>query len=223
MSVRSDILSWVIRRLHEIDAADPAARHALFDDLRAEVGQGGFGDCPADEALPHLESAIARQEVYWLSQSPTADAPASPLAEPAPAPPPQAPPKWGWRRFLPVPGHPPGPAPGEATGPFADHVYETVPLIVGGRAVECRLSWTHDPACILTAQCEAIGFHFETRAWSFRYATEHLGAILRRGGLVMPVFAFASGAVWTNEARDCETVCIGQGIPAHAFVTAMTP
>jgi hypothetical protein len=80
MSVRSDILSWVIRRLHEIDAADPAARHALFDDLRAEVGQGGFGDCPADEALPHLESAIARQEVYWLSQSPPADAPASPLA-----------------------------------------------------------------------------------------------------------------------------------------------
>ena len=212
MSVRSDILGWVIRRLHEIDAADPAARQALFDDLRAEVGQVGFGDCPAEEALPHLESAIARQEVYWLSQSPPAAAPASPPAKPAPTPPPQAPPKWGWRRFLPVPGHPPGPAPGEATGPFADHVYETVPLFVGGRAVECRLSWTYDPACTLTAQCDDIGFRFETRAYSFRHAVEHLVAVLRRGGLTMPVAALDPAAEWTSPARDEESVRSPQNV-----------
>lgn len=219
MSVRSNILGWVIRRLHEIDAVDPVARQSLFDALRAEVRQGGFDDCPPDEALPHLESAIARQEVYWLSQSPPIEVSVSQSAKPAPPSPPPAP-KWGWRRFLPVPGKPPGPPPGEATGPFADHVYETVPLIAGGRPAECRLSWTYDPACTLTAHCDAIGFRFETRAWSFRHATEHLAAALRRGGLSMPVAAFDPAAEWLSGHRDEESVRLAtNGISYHAFAT----
>lgn len=219
MSVRSEILGWVIRRLDEIDAADTDARQALFETLRAEVGQGGFGRCMPDEALPHLESAIARQDVYWLSQSPPEPSAAKPAKPHAPPPRPPRPPKWGWRRYLPAPKTPPGPPPGEATGPFADHVYETVPLIVNGQAAECRLSWTYDPACTLTADCEAIGFAFETRAFSFRHAAEHLGAVLHRGGLVLPVAAFAPGAVWEGEARDCETVRLGAGGALHhAFV-----
>lgn len=221
MSVRSSILGWVIRRLHEIDAADPGARQALFDALRAEVGQGGFEGCPPDEALPHLESAIARQEVYWMSQSPPAEAPAAESATPAPPSTPPSAPKWGWRRFLPVPKEPPGPPPGEATGPFADHVYETLPLIAGGRPAECRLSWTYDPACTLTASCETIGFRFETRAWSFRHAAEHLAAVLRRGGLSLPVAAFDPAAEWLSGRRDEESVRLGNGETRHAFAVLL--
>lgn len=219
MSVRSDILGWVIRRLHDIDAADPSARQALFDALRAEIGQGGFEGCPPAEALPHLESAIARQEVYWLSQSPPIEAPAARSAKPtSPSPPPAG--KWGWRRFLPVPGTPPGPPPGEATGPFADHVYQTAPLIAGGHPAECRLSWTYDPACTLAAHCDTIGFRFETRAWSFRHAAAHLGAVLRRGGLVMPVAAFDPAAEWLSGQRDEESVRLAtNGVSCHAFAT----
>ena len=220
MSVRSEILGWVIRRLHEIDAADPQARQALFDALRTEVGQGGFGDCPPAEALPHLESAIARQDVYWLSQAPPAGVPAPEASGPMPASTPPPPPEWGWRRFLPVPKHPPGPPPGPADGPFADHVYETVPLIVRGRESVCQVSWAYDPACLLTAHCDVIGFHFETRAYSFRHAVEHLAAVLKRGGLSMPVVGLAPVARWTGEGRDEETVRLTtNGAALHAFET----
>ncbi|HPF22009.1 MAG TPA: hypothetical protein PK417_00940 [Hyphomonas sp.] len=218
MSARSDILGWVIRRLTEVDAADPAARNTLFDSLRADVTRDGFGTLPPEEALPHLESAIARQEVYWLSQQPPGlAAKASPPDVPAPSPSMPSKPVWGWRRFLPVPPRPPGPPPGESTGPFADHVYETVPLLAGRGQAECRLSWAYDPACRLTAHCPDIGFRFETRASSFRHAADHLGAVLRRGGLTLPVAAFAPGAVWADDAPDGETVRIGQSTPVHAF------
>jgi len=217
VSARSDILGWVIRRLTEIDAADPAARQVLFEALRAEVARDGFGGLGPDEARPHLESAIARQEVYWLSQQPAG--PAADLPSAAPVPKPQPPPKpvWGWRRFLPVPARPPGPPPVEATGPFADHVYETVPLIAGKGQAECRLSWAYDPACTLTADCEAIGFRFRTRASGFRHAAEHLHAVLCRGGLILQVAAFAPGAAWADDAPDGETVRIGNGDTVHAF------
>ncbi|MEZ6001646.1 hypothetical protein [Hyphomonas sp.] len=218
MSVRSEILGWVIRRLQEIDAANADARQALFDTLRAEVRLGGFAGCPPDEALPHLESAVARQDVYWMSQAPSAEATALESALPAIASVPPRPAKWGWRRFLPVPKHPPGPEPGEANGPFADHVYETVPLNVGGRKAECRLSWTYDPACTLTAQCDEIGFRFETRAYSFRHAVEHLAAVLRRGGLSLQVAALAPAAEWLGEGRDEESVrLMTNGAVCHAF------
>ena len=220
MSLRSEILGWVIRQLNDIDAADPVARAGLFERLRNDVGANGFSGAAPQEALPHLESAIARQDVYWLSQQP----PVLPAKTPAPArtkPVPPARPGWGWRRWLPVPKMPPGPAPGEAGGPFADHVYETLPLLVGNRSADCQLSWTYDPACTLTAHCAAIGFAFGTRAFSFRHAVEHLQAVLRRGGLVLPAAAFQPGAVWASEARDCETVHVGtQDSPLHAFSIA---
>ena len=218
MSARSEILGWVIRRLDDVDAADPLARQALFDALRREVQQAGFGALAPDEALPHLESAIARQDVYWLGQQPPTASnmpPQTPHARDEGPPPPIV--KWGWRRFLPQRKTPPGPPPGEATGPYADHVYETVPLVVRGQATDCRLSWAYDPACTLTAHCEAIGFAFETRAFSFRHAVEHLGAILHRGGLTLPVAAFSPDAVWATADRDGETVCILPGAPVHAF------
>lgn len=217
MSIRSDILGWVIRRLTETDAADPAARRALFEALRAEVARDGFGAIGPDEAGPHLESAIARQEVYWLSQQPAGSAVEPPPA--APVPKPQLPPTpvWGWRRFLPVPPRPPGPPPGEAAGPFADHVYATVPLIAGRGQAECRLSWAYDPACTLTADCEVIGFRFRTRASSFRHAAGHLRAVLRRGGLTLQVAGFTPGAVWADDVLDGETVRTGIGDAVHAF------
>ena len=219
MSVRSEILGWVIRRLHDIDPGNPVERHALFETLRDEIGQHGFGSLTPDEALPHLESAIARQEVYWLGQAVAAPHMDAPPIRPVPDDvAPASSPKWGWRRFMPVPKTPPGPPPGEATGPYADHVYETVPLIVSGQAAECRLSWTYDPACILTAHCSPIDFTFETRAFSFRHAVEHLGGTLRRRGLLLPVAAFAPSTVWLSEARNEEALLpVGGGATVHAF------
>ena len=219
MSVRSDILGWVIHRLQDIDAADSSARQALFEALRAEVGQAGFGGYPAEDVLPHLESAIAWQDVYWISQVQRIPAPTS-APEPASVLPPSAsrPPSWGWRRILPVPKTPPGPPPGVAEGPFSDHVYETVPLVVSGRTAECQVSWAYDPACRLAAHYDAIGFRFETRAFSFRHAVEHLGAVLRRGGLVLQVAAFVPGADWLSDARDEEAVRLpAGGDTRHAF------
>ncbi|MCA8900124.1 MAG: hypothetical protein KDA53_02630 [Hyphomonas sp.] len=217
MSARSEILGWVIRRLNEIDAADPAARAQLFDALRAEVDRTGFAGLPPAEARPHLDSAIARQEVYWLSQQ-LAGATPAPAPDPVPPSVPPTPrPSWGWRRFLPVPKHPPGPPAGEATGPFADHVYETVPLIVGRGQGACRLSWAYDPACVLTADCPEIGFAFRTRAASFRHAAEHLRQVLARGGLALPVAAFVPGAEWAADVPDGETVRVPSHGLQHAF------
>lgn len=224
MSIRSDILGWVIRRLGEVDAGNPAARQVLFDSLRREVAQSGFGGLRPQEALPHLESAIARQEVYWLGQQPpdpTGGTPRLPTVSGRSRS--SHPPIWGWRRFLPVPRTPPGPAPGKAIGPFADHVYVCAPLIVKGQEVECQLSWSYDPACMLAAQCEAIGFSFETRAFSFRHAVAHLDRVIRRGGLVLRAAAFEPGAIWADEARDCEVVRSGQGDLVHAFAMTLTP
>ncbi|MEZ5953040.1 MAG: hypothetical protein R3C13_01920 [Hyphomonas sp.] len=219
MSARSDILGWVIRRLTDIDAADPKSRQALFSDLREQVAEQGFEGRPPEDALPHLESAIARQDVYWLSQQEPdgSGQPPAPAEKNLPDKTIPKGPKWGWRRFLPVSRTPPGPHPGDAIGPFADHVYETVLLLVKGVETECRLSWTYDPACTLTADCADIGFHFETRAFSFAHAVEHLKTVLTTGGLRMKVSAFMTDATWTTDARDCETVQTGTGATVHAF------
>ena len=66
MSLRSDILGWVIGQLGSIDAADPVARRGLYEALRGQVSrEGAFGAAPTT-ALPHLESAIVRQEMNSL-------------------------------------------------------------------------------------------------------------------------------------------------------------
>jgi len=186
VSLRADILGWVIRRLSEIDAADPVARAALFETLRAETAANGACGAPADLARPHLESAIARQDVYWMTQE--APRPAPPPSAPLPPPPAAAPVPdvWQWPRNLPPIGPPPGPPPGEATGPFADHVYQTVRLSVPGSLQDLHLGWTFDPACSLTAHCPAIGFDFRTRAATFADAAEHLARALHQGGLALP-------------------------------------
>jgi hypothetical protein len=185
VSLRADILGWVIRRLSEIDGADPVARAALFETLRAETAANGACGAPADLARPHLESAIARQDVYWMTQeAPRPAAPAAPLPPP-PASAPQ-PDIWQWPRNLPPIGPPPGPPPGDATGPFADHVYQTVRLAVPGSVQDLHLGWAFDPACSLTAHCPAIGFDFRTRAATFADAAEHLARVLKQGGLDLP-------------------------------------
>ncbi len=186
MSLRSDIIGWVIRRLAEIDAADKGQRTALFDALRTEIGTRGFGGAPAAESLAHLEAAIAMQEVDWLRSSPAPASPApAPPQEPARTPPAAAKP-WKWPRRLTLPTRPPGPAPGEPSGPFADHVYETVTLTVPGGTCTLRLSWAYDPACILTADSPEIGFRFKTRAASFALAVDHLAEVLALAKLELP-------------------------------------
>lgn len=83
-------------------------------------------------------------------------------------------------------GPPAGPASGDETGPFADHVYETLPLAVPGSTQSLQLGWTFDPACILTAHCAAIGFDFRTGAATFADAAEHLARTRQQGGLSLP-------------------------------------
>lgn len=188
MSLRSDILGWVIRRLSEIDAADESLRADLFADLRREVRAHGFAGAAPDDALPHLESAIARQEVHWLREAPQGEPrPPAPALPPAPAKQPPASAKsWQWPKRLSVPDKPPGPAPGEPVGPFADHIYETAPLAIPGGTCELRLSWTYDPACTLTADSPEIGFRFRTRAASFTHAVDHLANVLAVAKLELP-------------------------------------
>lgn len=186
MSLRSDILGWVIRRLAEIDAADEVQRTDLFRTLRNEIISEGFGGAAPAEVLPHFDSAVAIQEVYWLREAPARPAMSRAPAHEAAAPPLKPAKRWRWPKRLSVPGRPPGPAPGEPVGPFADHVYETVLLAVPGGTCELRLSWTYDPACTLTADSPEIGFRFRTRAASFTYAVDHLANVLASAKLELP-------------------------------------
>lgn len=186
MSLRSDILGWVIRRLAEIDAADEIQRTDLFRTLRNEIMSEGFGGAAPAEVLLHFDSAVAIQEVYWLREAPTRPAMSRAPAPEAAAPPPQPAKRWQWPKRLSVPDRPPGPAPGEPVGPFADHVYETVLLAVPGGTCELRLSWTYDPACTLTADSPEIGFRFRTRAASFAHAVDHLASVLAAAKLELP-------------------------------------
>lgn len=185
MSLRSDILGWVIRRLGEIDAADEARRADLFRTLRNEVSSEGFGGAAPADALPHFESAVALQEAYWLREAAARPAPPEATAPKPPRPPKPTKP-WQWPNRLSVPDRPPGPAPGEPVGPFSDHIYETVTLAVPGGSAALNLGWTYDPACVLTANSPDIGFSFRTRAASFTHAVDHLEAVLHRAGLGLP-------------------------------------
>ncbi|MBA3068447.1 MAG: hypothetical protein FP825_08210 [Hyphomonas sp.] len=185
MSARADILGWVIRRLSEIDAADESQRADLFRRLRDEVAAGGFSGAAAADALPHLESAIARQEMHWLRETAanSATAPQAPSLAPTVA---GAKPRWYWPDDLALPAAPPGPAPVAPAGPFSDHVYAFVTLAIPGGTAELNIGWAHDPACVLTATCPEIGFSFRTRAANFTYAVDHLAGVLARGGLDLP-------------------------------------
>jgi hypothetical protein len=186
VSLRSDILGWVIRRLGEIDAADEARRADLFRTLRTEISSEGFGGAAPAEALPHFESAVAIQEAHWLREVPARPAPPPPSPQPKPehGTPPAKP--WVWPARLKTPAKPPGPAPGPATGPFADHLYEIVLVDTPGGPAEFNIGWTFDPACVLTAVCESIGFRFQTRAATFGHAAAHLADVLKLGGLELP-------------------------------------
>ena len=186
MSLRSDIIGWVIRRLAEIDAADQAQRTALFHALKTEIETNGFGAASAAESLIHFEAAVAMQDIVWLRASPPpASAAPAPTQEPASKPPAAAKP-WKWPKRLTLPARPPGPQPGEPSGPYADHVYETVTLTVPGGTCALRLSWAYDPACILTADSPEIGFRFKTRAASFALAVDHLAEVLALAKLELP-------------------------------------
>jgi len=186
VSLRSDILGWVIRRLSEIDAIDDHRRANLFSSLRDEVRAQGFaGTSPAD-ALPHLESAIRRQEAHWLLAAPRESYPeVSDSAEPRPATPQKT--SWKWPKGAKPPKKVPGPAPGEPVGPFSDHVYSIVDLMIPGGTARLTVGWALDPACVLSATCSEIGFRFSTRAADFASAIDHLEAALRSGGLELPV------------------------------------
>lgn len=189
MSLRSDILGWVIGQLGSIDAADPFARRGLYESLRGQVSrEGAFGAAPAT-ALPHLESAIVRQEMNWLRETGrSAELPSHDLSSSREKASKATKPKSGWRwpAGLVIPPDPPGPVPGAACGPFSDHVYETFSLDTPHGAVGLRVSWTFDPACNLAAECREIGFDFRTRAASFAYAVDHLESVLKLGGLSLP-------------------------------------
>ena len=175
MSLRGDILGWVIRRLSETDAADEVLRAELFRALRDEVTANGFGGASAAEALSHFESAVARQEMHWLRE--TADsAPPPPPSPAAPASPVK--PAWKWPEGLALPAEP--------AGPFSDHVYEFVALATPSGKARLRIGWAYDPACLLSAECPEITFSFRTRAANFGYAVDHLAEVLRRGGLELP-------------------------------------
>jgi hypothetical protein len=189
LSLRGDILGWLLRQLGGIDAADPVARGALYDDLRLQVSlEGAFGAAPA-EALAHLESAIARQEMHWLR-----DTGQNALFLPTPSPrvselnaPEQAQQarrhRTQWLKFQ---GKPPGPPPGAAKGPFSDHTYDTFTLSTPAGPLALQVNWMFDPACKLEASCAAIRFRFKTRASSFAHAIGHLEAVLIAGGLALP-------------------------------------
>ncbi|MBY9065650.1 hypothetical protein K1X12_01990 [Hyphomonas sp. WL0036] len=189
MSLRGDILGWVIGQLNGIKATDPAARGALFEALRAQVARdGAFGVGPA-EALPHLESAIARQEIYWLSQEPPAPSPPAPAAKhPAPTLP-SSPPAWRWPAGLKPPRLPPEEVAGEAAGPYSDHIYEDLLLEVPGGSARLSVGWAFDPACSLTATAEEIGFTCQARTVTLSGALDYLEACLRNGGLCLPAEA----------------------------------
>lgn len=185
MSLRSDIIGWVIRRLAEVDAADPAQRAELFRTLRSEIESEGFGGASPAEALPHFESAAAMQEVHWLRETANQTGPSAPPPR-AEKPPPAAAKPWQWPKRIKLPPKPSGPPPGEPIGPFADHVYETVTLAIPGGTTPLNLGWTFDPACILTASAPEIGFAFKTRAASFTHAVDHLAAVLACAKLDLP-------------------------------------
>lgn len=191
MSLRGDILGWVINQLNNIDAADPAARGALFEVLRAQVARdGAFGAGPA-EAQPHLESAIARQEVYWLTQQPPAPSPrAREPKRPAPTLPASQPP-WRWPDSITPPPLPPEEVAGEAAGPYSDHIYEILALAIPGGTARLSVGWAFDPACSLTATAQEIGFTCQVRTVTLSGALDHLAAYLRRGGLNLPADARA--------------------------------
>lgn len=186
MSLRSEIIGWVIQRLHAIDDADPEQRAALFQSLRQEVAEEGFCGSPPDKALPHLESALVRQEMQWLRDAPRTVAVDGPAADSAPVVEVSPPPPWSWPSNMVVPPSPPGPLPGPASGPFSDHCYEFLELPTPGGPAKLRIGWSFDPACVLSASCTAIGFQFRTRAATFADAAEHLRSVLAVGGLVLP-------------------------------------
>ncbi|MFN4025044.1 MAG: hypothetical protein ACK4MQ_09425 [Hyphomonas sp.] len=189
MSLRGEILGWVIGHLDSIDAADPVARHALFGTLRAQVArEGAFGATP-EAALAHLESAIVRQEAYWLRETGQSLELAPPEASsrtdtPAQEERPRT--IWRWPAGLKISHEPPGPPPGEAIGPFSDHEYSEFTLMTPSGPEAFRLNWTFDPACQLAAECERVGFQFRTRASNLGYAIGHLEAVLQMGGLSLP-------------------------------------
>ncbi|OYW85036.1 MAG: hypothetical protein B7X53_13985 [Hyphomonas sp. 34-62-18] len=189
MSLRGDILGWVINQLNGMDAADPVARGALYEALCQQVGREGAFGAPPSEAFPHLESAIARQEMYWLREtglSAELSPPPSIEASEPEVPQPAARADWHWPDRLKLPDGPPGPAPGPAEGPFADHVYETLTLVTPAGPAPLEVNWMLDPACQLEASCADIGFRFKTRASSLPHAIAHLEAVLEAGGLALP-------------------------------------
>jgi hypothetical protein len=145
VSLRREIIGWVIRRLAEIDAADEAQRKALFAALRREIEAEGFGGAAPDDALPQFESAAALQEAYWRREASAQASPAAQRPEPPKASSTNTKP-WQGPKRLSLPAKPPGQAPGESTGPFADHVYKSVTLTVPGGTCELRLDWNYDPA-----------------------------------------------------------------------------
>ena len=173
-----------------MDAADPAARAGLFKTLREEVARmGAFGASP-EAALPHLESAIARQEVHWLRET----GQSVELPPPAPSRPVSPPltrvaPQWRWPEEISVPLLPTSEVPGDATGPFADHLYEDVMLDTPGGTTRLTISWAFDPACTLSASAEEIGFHFRARTATLSGALDQLDVYLNRGGLSLPAEA----------------------------------
>lgn len=186
VSLRREILGWVIQRLNAVDDADREQRAALFQSLRQEVAEGGFCGSPPDKALPHLESAIVRQEMHWLRDAPRAVAFDGSLTGSAPKVEVRPSPRWSWPSNLVVPSAPPGPSPGPASGPFSDRCYESLEMRTPDGPAELRIGWNFDPACVLSARCAAIGFLFQTRAATFADAAEHLRRVLQVGGLVLP-------------------------------------
>lgn len=183
MSLRSRISGALIKRLAMVEAEDPARRAALYSQIREEFAGAGFeGSAPA-EALPHLESAIAFQEVYWLRETGLTAEPCPVPAQPPPQKRPVTGKPWRWPQGLGDAGHPPGPAPGPADGPYSDHTYTLGWLETPSGRVTITIGWATDPACILNARAPDIGFEFTTRASDLNYALQHLDAFLAQGGL----------------------------------------
>ncbi len=230
MATKSDVLGHVIKALDDTDPASRKTREAVYAELRKSFEENGFQDLPTAQAVEYLESAIARQELFWLSQHPnenegdTSDTVSdekhnldkkpsffnrlkSALSR--------------HKKTLPGagvswPGTPPGPDPGEATGPFSDHLYFQFPVrSKAGNIFKCRIGYTYDPACDLTATIEDLDFNFQTRAWGMRYALEHLKLAFKALELEAEIAGLAPNAKWENEARDCEAVSLFRNDRLH--------
>lgn len=219
---------FVADALSASSAETSAERAVVYQELRQSVERRGVKGLRTDDALRQLEAAILRQDCFrdyfdhLASVEDFDDMPELILdsagairSEP-------------WYRRLKdwFSGARPtacgGPEPGPANGPYSDDCFASVEVFQGQRRAKCRIWYRYDPACVLQAEIDGdegiAPFQFQTRAWGFRYAVEHLGHALSAVELQTRCAACVTDARWEGEGRDAEGVLLpGASVPVHAF------